>query len=144
MYAFRIVDGGVADTGVGNPARHPNLDSLTLRGESVGYPGQTKPLAYGRAEPRACYLAYRPAMFQDDGPIFGHRAVFHYEPDHPVAVTAFGDLLEGFSAYEIVLFELDCPRHVGFKWVGHDVGVLTGYQVLLLQPEDTLGLDPEG
>ena len=107
MYAFRIVDGGMADSGVGDPARHPNLDSLAFGGESVGDPGQPESLADGRAEPRACYLAHRPPVLQDGAPVFGHRSVFHYEPDHPVAVTAFGDLLEGLAAYEIFLFELD-------------------------------------
>jgi hypothetical protein len=76
-------------------------------------------------------------------PFRRHRTVLHHKADEALARPLRGDALERPAADEVVLIELDDPRHPGGDRVRLRVGVLPDEDVLLLQAQDPLRLEPE-
>ena len=76
-------------------------------------------------------------------PRAGTRPFGHLEADeHPVE-TALADLLDRPLADEVVLVELDDPRHRRLERIRLRVGVLADQDVHLLEAQDALGLEAE-
>src|SRR5439155_9370266 len=118
------------------PAVDSDLEPRILLRQLGRDPGEADRPADLRAPARARHATGRPAVDDDLTALERDDAVRHLEAHEPLAIAAFLDLLERPLADEVVLVDLDDPRHVRAQRVRFRVGVLADDDVLLLEPEN--------
>src|SRR5919109_4784685 len=139
-----VVEGTEANPSLVEAAVDRDEELRSLAGELGRHPRHPDHPAQLGAPACARDTAHGPALLDHHlAALRRHAAVLHLEADQLLAIAAGADVLEGPLADEVVLVELDDPRHVRLERVRLGVGVLADEDVHLLEAQDALRLETE-